>query len=160
TYVINVASNQIFDIDGMKHAVPAGAIGSFAVSVGQSIVVNATNDETTDTDGKASLREALALANKVAVSLDTITFDSTVFATPQTIISVNGEYAINGAVTIMAPAAANVTLDAKAASRVINTSGAPAGSAITLSSLTVTNGKRAGATLRTDNGGGILIGDE
>src|SRR5205823_5885352 len=62
TYTVSIAANQVFDTDG-PNAVAAGTLGTFAVLIPRTFTVNATNDQTTDTDGKLSLREALAKAN-------------------------------------------------------------------------------------------------
>src|SRR5262249_38746754 len=151
-------ANQVFDMDaGGKNAVAAGTVGSFVVGNPTTFTVNATNDEITDTDGKTSLREALALANTIPLSNDTINFDPTVFATPQTITMTKGEFAVSGTCVINAPAAAKVTLDAGGLSRVINMGGAPTAAPITLSNFTLTNGKRSGGVGTTDAGGGIFI---
>jgi hypothetical protein len=77
-YAIFVNPNAAFDADPpTPHAVPAGSIGSFIVALPQNLIVNALNDESTDTDGKLSLREAVNLANQYPSTADTITFDPT-----------------------------------------------------------------------------------
>lgn len=78
--------------------------------------MNALNDETTDTDGKVSLREAIDLANSPAFSgKDTITFDTVVFNTATTITLdvLLGRYEVTDSVEIK-NTAAPVTLDALA----------------------------------------------
>ena len=58
-----------------------------------SLVVTTTADETSSTDGTTSLREAIAFAESLS-GTKTITFDPTVFATPQMIVLTLGELAL------------------------------------------------------------------
>lgn len=162
TYTINVVVGEVLDADTPVNSVAAGKAGTFAVALSTTFVVNATNDETTDTDKLLSLREALALANLVPESNDTITFDPAVFTGLKTITSAKGEYLINGLLTLTGPAAAadRVTLDAATLNRVFNTTAAPTGAAIAISNLTMTNGKRSATQTRADNGGVMLVNDE
>src|SRR3954466_16194211 len=75
-------------------------------TVPATFVVNATNDEATDTDGKLSLREAVLAANALAGTSDDITFDATVFAAPTTITLTKGALAVTDNLTVAGPAAA------------------------------------------------------
>ncbi|MBX7105442.1 MAG: right-handed parallel beta-helix repeat-containing protein [Gemmataceae bacterium] len=157
TYTVNMIASQVFDTDVVPASVPAGKLGSFVVAIGNSFVVNATNDESTDSDGLVSLREALALANANANpgSADTITFDPTVFATSKTITLALGEFAITEQVSVVGPAA-GVTIDAAALSRHFNID-VPTltGQKVSLSNMTLSNGVQA-----TGNGGSIFNNDE
>src|SRR5262249_41554527 len=66
TYVIMQKAFEVFDVTGMP--APAGPIGNFVAAMPMSLVVNATNDEAVDSDGKTSLREAILAANASAPS--------------------------------------------------------------------------------------------
>src|SRR5262249_939562 len=48
-YTVNMEPNQVADSDG--NPVPAGTLASIRVLIPRTLVVNATNDEATDTDG-------------------------------------------------------------------------------------------------------------
>jgi CSLREA domain-containing protein len=64
--------------------------GYVDISLLGSLVVTTTDDTVDATDGKTSLREAINYANTFTGGSPTITFDPTVFATPQTITLANG----------------------------------------------------------------------
>ncbi|MBX7102691.1 MAG: right-handed parallel beta-helix repeat-containing protein [Gemmataceae bacterium] len=153
-YTVALVANQVFDSSG-ANAAPAGSIGTFAISITTTFVVNATNDEVVDTDGLMSLREAIARSNGYG-SPDTITFDPTVFATQKTISNVNGEYVVADAVTITGPAN-RVVLDAKQTGRVMTIAAPNIGNLVAISNINFTNGKITGTGNR---GGGIFIEDE
>jgi len=162
-YTVVMNANQVFDTDVPPNAVVAGTIGTFAVTIPSSIVVNATNDESVDTDGKTSLREALIRANKALGAADTITFDKTLFGTTQQKITLTlGQLAISDGVTIIGPSP-KVIIDGNAAGRVMRI--AVAGSSsnpVNLSNLVIQNGKITGSgnTDPDKRGGGIFIEDE
>jgi hypothetical protein len=67
--------------------------------------------------GDGSLRQAVLDANALA-GADSIAFDATAFATPQTIALTTGELKIADAVTISGPAA-QLTIDAGKASGIL-----------------------------------------
>lgn len=143
------STSQLTDQRGPGFARNQGAavdVGSFEAS----LVVNATNDETIDTDGKTSLREALAISNAGA-GVDTITFNATVFATAKTITLSLGELLMSDSVVIVGPAA-RATVNANDLSRVLNLGVAGTGN-VSVSNLILTNGKSAG-------GAGILANDD
>ncbi|HEY8750505.1 MAG TPA: choice-of-anchor Q domain-containing protein [Tepidisphaeraceae bacterium] len=101
--------------------------------------------------GIISLRSAIATANS-STTPTTITFDPTVFATPQTIVLNGTDFTLNGTqpTTITGPVA-GVTIDGHALGAVFTISGANAN----LSGLTITNGSNRGisnsATLTLTN---------
>ena len=99
-----------------------------------TIVVTSPND-----NGTGSLRAAVSVAS----SGDTITFDSSL--TGQTIALTTGEIAINKALIINGPGAANLAISGNHSSRIFNIS-----AATTISGLTLTNGETTG------DGGAIL----
>ncbi len=155
TYSINVVAGQVFDTDTpTPQSVAAGKIGSYNVAVAGNFVVNATNDEAVDSDGKTSLREALAASNGTIGLADTISFDATVFATVQTITLALGQLAVSDAVTITGPTV-GVVVDAATLSRVMNVDATGSGNNVSVSNMSLINGS-SGAT----NGGGILNNDE
>jgi len=160
TYTVVMNANQVFDLDTpTPAAAAAGTIGTFSVTIPSVYVVNATNDEATDTDGKTSLREALALANKAPNTLDTIAFDKSVFTSQKTITLTLGQLTISDRVTVAGPAA-GVVVSGNNAGRVlfIDVPGS-ASNPVNLVNLVITNGKTAGTTA-ADRGGGIYIEDE
>jgi len=153
-YSIAVEPGQVTDTDGI--AVPAGPIGSFNVYLPQTFVVNATNDESVDTDGKVSLREAIDAANASKGLADTITFDPTVFSSAKTILLASGELLVTDGVTINGLGASIITLDGAGAARHFNIDVAEStGNAVSISGMTLTNGAPA-----SGNGGSILNVDE
>jgi hypothetical protein len=162
-YTVVMNANQVFDTDAPPNAAVAGTIGTFAVTIPSTIVVNATNDEAVDTDGKTSLREALIRANKALGAPDTITFDKTIFgATQQKITLTLGQLEITDGVTILGPAP-KVAIDGNAAGRVMRI--AVAGSSsnpVNLTNLVIQNGKITGSGNAdpTKRGGGVFIEDE
>ena len=112
-----------------------------------SFVVNTTADFSDPTDGKTSLREAIASAN--ALPGHTITFDPTVFASAQTITLTGIQLELSdtsGTETITGPAA-GVTVSGGGLSRVFQVD---AGVTASISGLTITGGNDA-----TGNGGGL-----
>jgi uncharacterized repeat protein (TIGR01451 family) len=123
-------------------------IGAFQ-SQGSALVVNTTTSGSTSDPGLLDLRQAVNLANVLATS-DTITFDSTVFATPQTITLLGTQLELSdttGTETIAGPAA-GVTVSGAGASRVFQVDG---GVTASLSGLTITGGSTSG------NGGGVYL---
>ncbi len=111
-----------------------------------SLVVTTTLDDTDDTDGLVSLREAVAYASSLPGS-NTITFDPTVFGTkPQTITVTAGPITLTDptTTTIEGPGANLLTVSGGGASRVFEVQGGSAA----LAGLTVADG-------RADSGGGL-----
>jgi hypothetical protein len=91
--------------------------------------------------GIASLRDAVATANGSSTPT-TITFDPTVFATPQTITLIQGNLVLNEATTITGPAA-GVTISGAGQVGVFNTN--VSGSVgVNLSGLTITDSNGSG----------------
>ncbi len=127
--------------------VDVGAYESGAKEV-PSLTVTTTSDTSTDTDSLTSLREAVSYAGTLAgPTIPVITFDPTVFATPQT-IQLNGtQIDVMTQVTIQGPGPDKLTLDAQSLSRIFN---APFG--LTLSGLKLTGGK----AIAPRSGGGAI----
>jgi CSLREA domain-containing protein len=124
-------------------------IGAFEVS--HRIVVTTTADEDNGSADPAagvgaSLREAINLANS-APGGDTITFDPTVFATPQTITLTGGELSVTDDLTVDGPGANNLTVSGGVGVRVFHISTANA----SLDGLTIANAVLGPG----QNGGGI-----
>ncbi len=123
-------------------------IGAYQLQVvlAPSFVVNTTTDYSDPTDGKTSLREAIASAN--AVPGHAITFDVAVFATPQTITLTGIQLELSNAgetATITGPAA-GVTVSAGGLSRVLEVD---ANVTASISGLKITSGNSTG------DGGGV-----
>ncbi len=108
-------------------------------------MVNTTTDSSygiLSAPGELSLRQAIGLANFLG-GIQTITFDSTVFATHQTIALTAGAFELSdmsGLETIAGPAA-GVTINAGGQSRAFQVDG---GVTASLSGLTITDGSTSG----------------
>jgi hypothetical protein len=125
---------------------------------GLSLVVDTTADENDGNygPGDLSLREAVGLANG-SIGPDTITFDPTVFATPQTITLTQGEMLIIDSLTITGPAAA-LTISGNNTSRIfdINDGNSATTIEVTVGGLTLIDGQSGGSFL----GGGAISNAE
>ncbi|MFL5329378.1 MAG: beta strand repeat-containing protein [Gemmataceae bacterium] len=155
-FTVTLNPNQVYDTDGPS---PVGAgdpvlLGNFNVGIGGTFVVDATNDESVDTDGKTSLREALAKANAATGSSNTINFDSTVFGTAQTITLTLGELPISSSVIINntnVTTASSLAITASTGARVFNVASGKS-AAVVINGVKITGASVSGA------GGGILLG--
>ena len=101
-------------------------------------MVNTAADGAVSGPGQLNLRQAVNLAN-VLTGADTITFDSTVFATAQTITLAQGQITLSnrtGVATIAGPAG-GVTVSGNNASRVFQVDG---GVTASISGLTIAGG--------------------
>jgi CSLREA domain-containing protein len=136
-YTVATEPNQVSDLGGKF--VEQYPIGTLRVSLPLSLVVNATNDESIDTDGKLSLREAILAANANVFAPDTITFSPTVFATPQTITLTEGELFIGDALAINGPGAALATIKG-VDKRLFTIDTVDVKAAVSISNLTLTGG--------------------
>jgi hypothetical protein len=128
-------------------------IGAYEAPEAASSVVTSNSDSVNAFDGLTSLREAINYANSRA-GADTITFDSTVFATPQTITLGGTELIITDDLTITGPTA-RVTINANKASRVFNIDDGNSSTfkAVIIDGLTISGGS-------TGSGGGGIANDE
>jgi hypothetical protein len=119
-------------------------IGAFQ-SQGTTLVVNVASDGVGSGPGQLSLRQAVNLANAQTTG-DSISFDPSVFATPQTITLTAGPLSLTDAArtTIAGPGPSLLTISGGATSRVFDI---PGGSAA-LSGMTISGG-------HGDNGGGL-----
>src|SRR5262249_42634520 len=106
SYAVSLEANQVLNTPNGKGA-PAVTLGTFSVAIPRSFVVVNTNDS-----GPGSLRQAVMDANAVVGATDSITFDPTVFSTPQTIALTSGEIGVTDSVTIVGPGAGLLTIDA------------------------------------------------
>ena len=111
-------------------------------------VVNTTQDPTTFVPGTLSLREAINDANESGIA-QTIIFDPTVFATPQTISLTFSELAITGNVTIDGPSV-GVTVSRDSSQSAFRILQIDSQATASLDHLTISGGSVTG------NGGGIL----
>src|SRR5262249_33279926 len=78
TYNVSVVANQV--AEPSRTFVRAGATGQFQALIPTTFTVTNANDS-----GAGSLRQAITDANARTGTADTITFDSTFFATPRTV---------------------------------------------------------------------------
>ncbi|MDX6406725.1 MAG: trimeric autotransporter adhesin [Blastocatellia bacterium] len=156
TLVVHVPSDAITDLD--------------SPFISNSVSVDATNDTNTENNsgfattqlvscvtdpivttnsdsGAGSLRQAIA----DACAGSTITFDTTPGHVTSPITLTSGELLINKGLTIHGPGASQLTVSGNNTVRVFNIQ---SGNTVTVSNLTIANGKVNGAT----NGGGLLNG--
>jgi len=103
--------------------------------------------------GDCTLRDAVAAANS-NVDASTITFDPTVFATPQTISLVQGEMLISTPTQISGPGSLLLDVDAQSASRHFEVYRYGSVIDVLLSGMTLRNGAS------NDNGGSILAEEQ
>ncbi|MBX7106563.1 MAG: right-handed parallel beta-helix repeat-containing protein, partial [Gemmataceae bacterium] len=145
--LINAGANPAglaFDQRGVSRTIGAGTdIGSIEFS--DTLYVTNTSDS-----GAGSLRRAVDDSN-IDSSIDTITFDPTLFATPQK-LSLFSEIDVTDSVVVQGPG--NVTVNAVGVGRHFNIDGANKLD-VTLSGMTLFNGKVA-----SGNGGAVRIADE
>jgi hypothetical protein len=98
-------------------------------------------------NGLNTLRAAL-IGTGITLGPDTITFSVT-----GTITLTTGALTIPSDVTIIGPGASSLTVNGNNGQRVFDSTGAPAGTVINMSGLTITGGKAAG-------GAGLLLGSQ
>src|SRR5262249_12079672 len=145
---------------------PAGLpedIGAYQTQT-SPLVVNTTGDGFTAPLGTVTLRSAINLANALGTPSHpaVITFDPTVFATPQTITLTAGELLISGNAGINGPsgAAPLVPVNANGASRVFDIEGGTSGVNVTLENLAITGGVGGpSAPGLGGTGGGVFVSD-
>src|SRR5262249_45639488 len=104
TYNISLVANEVLNTAATPVPVPSGPVGSFIVIFPLNLVVSNTNDA-----GAGSLRQAI-LDTNLAGTIDTITFDPTVFNTAKTISLTSGELLITDNTTITGPGAGLLTV--------------------------------------------------
>ena len=134
---------------------PNPDIGAFQTQ--PALVVNTTSDGTASPAGDLSLRQAVNLAN-VLTGAQSISFDPTVFASPQTITLTGGQLELSdtsGTETIAGPAA-GVTISGGGNSRVFQVD---SGVTAALSGLTITGGSTSGDGGGLDNLGTVTLTD-
>ena len=109
----------------------------------------------TDNNGAGSLRQAVLDAN-VAAGANTITFDTTVFSTPQTITLTSGDIVFtnsaNSNATIIGPGANLLTISGNTASKIFTALETPV---VSISGMTLTGGNGVGTAPGNTFGGAI-----
>ena len=106
----NAALFQVFVGDSIEPD-SVSDVGNIDVVEAPSLVVTTTADDVNAFDGQTSLREAINLAN-TNPGADTITFDTTLFGTAQTIALGSQLPTITDALTVTGPGASLLTVDA------------------------------------------------
>src|SRR5262249_51326344 len=119
-YTVNIQANQIFDLDSpTPNVVQAGPVGGVGVGI-LNVTVVADQDNGDFSPNDLSLREAIEFANKLP-GADLITFDKSVFGTPQVIsLTLGTELAVTDSLTIQGPGAGLLTVSGANACRVFN----------------------------------------
>ncbi|MFL5331089.1 MAG: right-handed parallel beta-helix repeat-containing protein [Gemmataceae bacterium] len=145
TWSVNVTANSVEDTNDNLF-VAAGSVGTFNVGIGGVFVVTNTNDA-----GLGSLRQAVLNANSASAASNTISFDSTVFNTAQTITLTSGELLDSDvALIINGPGADKLTVSGNNASRIFHVNNGA--NELDINGMTITGGTFAGM------GGAILVG--
>jgi hypothetical protein len=143
-----------------QYTVTAAAAGAGPVNFvlnNLNLVVTTTLDETDDSDGLVSLREALARAQEFP-GPHTITFDPAVFGTtPQTISLTDGPLSLTDTqtTTIIGPGANLLTVSGNNASQVFDIESG----SVAISGLTVSGGKTVRGGGLDNNGGSLSLTD-
>lgn len=143
TYSVNVNASQV--ADAHVNYVAAGSVGTFKVDFGAlTLIVSNINDS-----GAGSLRQAILTANSNALAVDTITFASGVFNSPQ-VIALASALSITDAVVIQGPGAGLVTISGGNLNRIAAVNISAGAKTASISGVTLANGKA------TDRGGALL----
>jgi len=149
-YSVALISGEVTDVFGTP--VTSGELGKIRVLVPRQLVVTTDAD-----DGTGSLRAAIAEAERIAPSADTITFDPVFFASTRTITLIAGELQGTDSITIQGPGADLLTIGGANAHTVfdfvniIDPLGTPCD--LTLMDMTVTGGNAGTAYV----GGGVFF---
>ena len=139
---ITAAPNNVdgsYSVVGSASGLSASFDLTNAGPVFAGLVVNTTSDSIAPGPGLLSLREAIGFANTAPSGNSTITFDKTVFKTPQTITLTGSQLELSntaGTETITGPKA-GVTVSGGGASRVFQVDGGVTAN----SGLTITGGQ-------------------
>ena len=134
-------------------------MGAYEATYTYDFVVDTTSDA--DLQGcspapnDCSLRGAINLANAIS-GTDTLTFDSTVFSTAQTITLSSALPPITSTIIIDGPGSSLLTVDGASAYRVFYTD---TGADLTLDSLTIANGRSTYGAAVNNNGGTVTVSD-
>jgi len=130
-----------FDQRGQPRAFLGTDVGATETNPANFVV--STEFDGIDSDfGQLSLREALFLANAAPTTADTITFASYLYyGWPRTLVLTQGALVVSAPVAITGPAADMLTISGFSADRILDVSTAAAGTAISISALTLTGGK-------------------
>jgi parallel beta-helix repeat protein len=131
-------ANESFDQRGAGFARVSGGQIDIGAFERQPLVVTNANDS-----GTGSLRQMIAYANTIP-GADVVSFDPTFFNVPRTITLTTGEIAMTDTLTLTGPGSTLLTVSGNSASRIFNTSAAPTGTSINISSATLVNGKVSG----------------
>ena len=139
-------------------AEPGGARALQAGVEAPSLVVDVDGDAVSASDGKTSLREALAYAAVLGGS-PTVSFDAAFFASPRTIV-LGSEISIVTPVAIVGPGASTCTISGNDTSRIFSI--AAAAGEVSISNIRLSNGVARGAeataqdVARAGRGGAIF----
>ncbi|HEY1376699.1 MAG TPA: choice-of-anchor Q domain-containing protein, partial [Gemmataceae bacterium] len=161
TYAVTVQGNQVFNTAGTAAA--AATVGTFRAVLPTTFTVTTLAD-----DGPGSLRDAIARANALAPTADTIVFDPALFAAgPGTVSLLTALPTIADSVSIVGPTLINgqprLTVRRSPAAttpfRVFDING-PGTLTVSLSNLAVSGGSTTSAPASAAYGAGIQIADE
>jgi len=144
------------DQRGFPVATPTPDIGAFQTN--PLLVVNTTSDGTGLPTGILSLREAVNMANTLAAGA-TISFDPTVFGTPQTITLTNGPLVLSNTLapeSIVGPGASNLTISGNSTFGVFQVS---TGVTASLTRATIADGS-ASSGGGIDNSGSLTLSND
>lgn len=139
------AAGLVTDARGLSRYIDQDSDGIATVDIGAvegvaPLIVNASLDEATDTDGRLCLREAVALS-EASAGFDLIRFDDSLFAGGvATLELTQGELVINESLELDGPADAQLVLSGLGLSRLLRVNG---GGFVLLSDLTLADGSAA-----------------
>ncbi|MBX7103986.1 MAG: hypothetical protein K1X57_07885 [Gemmataceae bacterium] len=153
-YPLIILPNEVFDRDTPPQVGETVAFTFLVVAIPNVYSVDEVSD-VTDMDyspGHLSFREALLLANADG-DASSITFDPSVFNAATTITLNGSGLNITDGITIDGPAAP-LTIDGNYASRIFNTTAAPANAKISVADMMLTRG--FASNIGDQNGGAIL----
>lgn len=153
-YAVAIEPNQV--ADGSGNYVSAGIIGELRVYFPG--VANTFSVRTTADDGPGSLRDAVALANLDAGSVDQVVFDPALYTSPQTITLTTGQIVVNTSLNIAGPGAGRLTVSGNDSGRLFLVDG-PGRLAVTFAGMTLTGGN-ASDGYSQPHGGAVLVQDE
>ncbi|MBX7102454.1 MAG: right-handed parallel beta-helix repeat-containing protein [Gemmataceae bacterium] len=143
--------------DSTLQSVAAANLGAFKVQLARNYVVTTTNNA-----GAGSLRQAILDSNQIqdpSGAVDTISFSPGVFGTAQTITLNTGEVNIADSVAIQGTGTKNLTISTGGRNRHFLIY-SPGQATVTVTDLTMADGKITGTNANGDIGGSIFSQDE
>ncbi|MFL5330464.1 MAG: choice-of-anchor Q domain-containing protein [Gemmataceae bacterium] len=160
TYQLSVQDNQVYDTSSPTPlAAIGGQVNTMLVSIPLPVLVVDNIDDVDDGDysaGKFTLREAINRANAAISTTETITFAPALNG--QTILALS-PLSITDPVQITGPGSTKLTISGGGFSTIFTTQIAPAGSAVSISGLTISGGSASTGSAITINSENVSLTD-